>query len=99
MGLYLLGFFWFAGVVFAVALARRTLPRHGVTLGLGIVAAGLAAMQGLHLAANTACPPETCTALPPLLDRIRLTLTALSLAGAGVGLWLGGRRAAARPDG
>jgi hypothetical protein len=73
------------------------MPRGGILAALVFAAAALAALQALYLAGGSACPAGGCGGLPELLDRIRITLAVLTVAGVGAGLWLGGRapRAAA----
>lgn len=91
MGLTFLAFFWFAGVAVAVALCVRLTGRHGTMYGFAIAAVCLIALQMLYVTAQTACPAETCGSLGALLDRIRLTLGSLTIAGLAVGFWLARR--------
>lgn len=89
MGLNILAFLWFAGMAGAVALAVRAGGQRGVFRGILGVFACLALLQIMHLAARQACLPGNCGDLGLLLDRIRITLGALTLAGGGVGGLLG----------
>lgn len=98
MGLTILAFLWFAGMTVAVALAVRAGGPRGILRGLGVVLACLALLQVMHLAAGQACRPGNCGDLGLLLDRIRMTLGALTLVGGLVGVLMGLRVLAPRAE-
>ncbi|PKQ10417.1 MAG: hypothetical protein CVT70_19825 [Alphaproteobacteria bacterium HGW-Alphaproteobacteria-1] len=89
MGLNILAFLWFAGMAGAVAFAVRAGGQRGVFRGIWVVLACLVLLQIMHFSANHACMPGNCGDLGLLLDRIRITLGALTLAGGGAGVVLG----------
>lgn len=91
MGLFFLGFFWFAGMAVATALPIVMGARHGVAMAFGIAILCLVALQGLHSAAGVACDRGNCGDLSALMDHIRLVLASLTGLGLVVGLgaaWL-----------
>ncbi|KPP80946.1 MAG: hypothetical protein HLUCCO07_12140 [Rhodobacteraceae bacterium HLUCCO07] len=95
MGLFFLGFFWFAGMAVATALPIVMGARHGVALALGIAILCLVALQGLHFSAGLACAGGACGDLGALMDHIRLVLASLTGLGLVAGLgaaWMIRRR-------
>ncbi len=86
MGLFFLGFFWFAGMAVATALPVLMGARHGVALAFGIAILCLVALQGLHSAAGVACDRGNCGDLGALMDHIRLVLAGLTGLGFVAGL-------------
>jgi len=96
MDLTFLAFFWMAGVTIAVALASAMGGRRGPALGLALAGIGMAAILLLFAAVAGICAGTDCGGLVALMGQLRLVTAALTLAGLGLGLWLGARVRARR---